>query len=463
MPASLSGGSVIPDQSLWSQVTQFYGDFSPERISFIIRQADGGNIRQLVNLSQTFRSRDGHIHGCFTGLELAVSKLEWAAVPTAAGVRGKTRKRDRKLCAQVEAAIEQIDGWTAALAHLIGSSEMHGHSTVELTGWRLYDGKNPLLRGWLLPSKAEIIQTNRFGFRQTDGALLFDTLGSGDVTSGGIDLLADYPAGKFIQHRPRITGAVPVQEGLSRLVAWHGTFRNWATKDWFVSAEAGWKPTRVVTYKKGSSETADKQLALSLAERLISSGGAAIPDSLAVEVFFPKNASSGQQAPHKVLCEYLGAEISKGTLGHTLLMESGDRGARSLGEVGYTVATERRDARAMGLAQTINAMLVRPIVDMNVGGNTPAPLYLPDIESQIDLQKFAVSVDTLAKRMRVPASWVREQTRLREPEGDEEVLTMGAKPGDPNAPEPADPKNPDASNEDDELDIPVTVEDDTED
>jgi phage gp29-like protein len=463
-PASLSGGSVLPDQSLWGQLSQFYGDFSPERISQIIRQADQGNIKRLVDLAQTFRSRDGHIHGCFTGLELAVTKLDWHAQAVAAGFRGKTRKADIKLCAQVEAAVDQLDGWGSALAHLVGSSELHGHATVELNGWRLYEGKNPLLRGWLLPSYVSIVQTNRFGFRQSDGKLLFDSLGYGDVNSGGIDLLDAYPAGKFIQCTPRITGAVPVQEGLSRLVVWHGGFRNWATKDYLLAAEGSWKPTRVITYKKGSSESADKALALSLAERLISSGGAAIPDSLAVEVFFPKNGASGQQAPHKVLAEYLGAELSKATLGHTLLLESGDRGARSLGDIGFQVATERRDARANSLAIAVNAMFIRPLVAMNVS-NAPAPLYLPDTDSSLDMQQFASSVDTLAKRMRIPSSWVRETASIPEPRAGEEILIMGAKPVDPSTPLPASPNAPSKPDDsaEEELDIPVTIEDDTED
>jgi phage gp29-like protein len=317
----------------------------------------------------------------------------------------------------------------------------------------------------LLPSQAVVVHANRFGFKASNGALLFDVQGSGCVDIGGVDLLDAYPAGKFIQHRPRITGSVAVQEGLSRLVAWHGAFRNWGTKDYLLSAEGSWKPTRVVTYKKASSDSKDKELAISLAERLISSGGAAIPDSLLVEIFFPKNSSSGQQAPHKVLLEYLGSEISKATLGHTLLLEGGDKGARSLGEVGQDMATDRRDARALSVAQTINAHLIQPLVAMNVAGQ-PAPLYLPDVDSAIDLQKFAASVDVLAKRMRIPASWVREQSRIAEPTAGEEILTMGAQPVDPNAPEPEEPAKPGAANDDtEELDIPVTVdgEDDTED
>jgi phage gp29-like protein len=425
---ALSGGSVIADQSIWYQLTNFAGNFSPQRISNIINQANAGNIRQLVNLAQEWRSRDGHIHGCFTGLELAVSGLDWKAVPVAQGHRGTTRARDKKLASQVEAAIDEIDGWISAKAHLIGGAEMHGHSTVELTKWGLYQGKNPLLRGWLIPSCAEIINANRFGFRQIDGALLFDPTSTGDVNQRGIDLLDEYPAGKFIQHRPRITGAVPILEGLSRMVAWYGAFRNWDLKDWLLSAESGWKPTRIITYKKGTSEDEDKQLAVNLARTLISSGGAAIPDSLAAEIFFPSNGAGSQQAPHRILAEFIGNELAKATLGHTLLMEAGDKGARSLGEVGFDVAQQRRDARAVSLAVTLNAMLIRPLVAMNVP-NTAAPLYLPDISTALDLAQFATSVDTLAKRMKIPASWVYEEGRIREPDSGEECLTTGYQPG----------------------------------
>jgi phage gp29-like protein len=127
------------------------------------------------------------------------------------------------------------------------------------------------------------------------------------------------------------------------------------------------------------------------------------------------------------LLEWLGMEVSKAILGHTLLIESGTRGARSLGEVGYKMAEQRRNARALSLAATLNAHLVIPLVRMNAG-RKPIPFLLPDIQSEIDLGQFSESVDRLARRMRVPASYVREQAQIPEPQGDEEVLTTGDKP-----------------------------------
>jgi phage gp29-like protein len=102
----------------------------------------------------------------------------------------------------------------------------------------------------------------------------------------------------------------------------------------------------------------------------------------------------------------------------------------------------------MALARTLNAQFIRPLVAMNVARVSQVPVYLPDINGAVDLKSFADSVDVLARRMRIGASFVRSVTRMPEPENGEEVLLMGAQPaGD----------SPDAT-DDNELDIPVTVE-----
>jgi phage gp29-like protein len=444
-PSSAFGGKVVEGQPIWDQASSFAGGATASGVTSTLREADGGKPKRLIDLVNSFRQKDGHIHACLTTVELDIASLAWTAIPQG-GTPGKTSRNDRKLAMQVEAAVNEIAGWHEAKAHMAGSGEINGHATVELE-WGLYQGNNKLLRGWFLPIRAHIIHPNRFGFASANGELRFDAKGNQNFDADGVDLLTAYPSGKFVQHRPRVNGDIESREGVSRLLAWSGFFRNWTSKDYMLSAELGWKPTKLVTYSKDAGDE-DIALAKTIAERMTPAGSVAKPATVQVELGFAKNSSAGNNSQHRALLEYLGQEVSKALLGHTLLLESGDRGARSLGEVGYKMAASRRDARAIALAATVNAHLIRPLVRINAG-TRQCPLYLPDIKGGIDLAQFAQAVDTLAKRMKVPASWVREQGRVPEPQADEEILDMGYQPDGIQGTE---------KDEDTEIDVPVTVD-----
>jgi phage gp29-like protein len=358
-----------------------------------------------------------------TTLELEVSSLPWTVVPMPAA-NGKPRKSEQKLAAQVQAAIRECSGWSEMVAHLIGEGELHGHATSEMM-WGIHDGSEPLLRGWMIPQIAKNIAANRFGFRNSDGRLVFDPNGRGQMDEG-IELVKEYQLGKFVQHCPRVNGDVAAREGLDRLVAWAGIFRNHGLKGWLLESENAWKPTRLIEYTKGASKE-DIAFAKQLAAKLTTTGGAAYPETLKPTVEYPKATGQSGQSRFRELEEWLGMELSKAILGHTLLLESGSRGARSLGEVGYKMAQGRRDARAIALAVTLNALLVRPLVAYNQPSKRP-PLLLPEVKNEIDLVQFSTAVDSLAKRMRIGASWVREQARIPEPQANEEILSTGTTP-----------------------------------
>jgi len=53
------------------------------------------------------------------------------------------------------------------------------------------------------------------------------------------------------------------------------------------------------------------------------------------------NISDGAKGVHKLLADFMGAEMAKAVLGQTLTVEAGQRGARSLGEVHDRVLNEQ--------------------------------------------------------------------------------------------------------------------------
>jgi len=412
------GGKVTGPVSLWEQALWTQGAATPQDVSQLLQEVDRGVICQFVDFVHSLREKDGHLHNCISIFEAQVGGGKWVAIPQSS--KQVPRKSELKQARILEAVMAELEGWPSALAHLASEGEQFGHGTIELV-WGVYDGDNPLLRGWFIPRVAYRVDTRRFGFRSSDGRLLFDSVGLGTVDIGGVDL-EEFPAGKFVTHQVRVTGDVQTREGAGRVTAWLAIFRNWDLRGWLECGEQAWKPYRVATYDKVSDD-ATVALANEIVERVVAGGGVAKPDTIALDVTWPKFSASQGTSQQKELFETLGMELSKAWLGHTLLTESGSRGARSLGEVGWDVSMVRKVERSRALAATLYLQLVRPIFSINAPGKR-APFLVPDLGEQADMREFCAGLKDLVggARMPVQTSWVRQQLRIPDPQQGEEML-----------------------------------------
>src|ERR1041384_1167077 len=257
---------IVGDVALSVQFGRIGGNITPGRISQILQRADGGHPADLVDLVHEFRQKDGHLQSIAQSREVCVASLPFDIVPP-----GETPlKRDKKIAKQCRLALERCESFQTAKSHLIGEGVLFGHATVEVV-WKVESEGE--LAGLMVPDTFKPVSCRRFGFRQSDGALLFDPTGLGSFDNEGVDLVATNQPGKFLHARPRVTGDVLEREGLARIVAWMCGFRNFDIRDWLQLAEMAWKPKRTGKYKKDASKQ-DKDALLRILERLTSTGAA---------------------------------------------------------------------------------------------------------------------------------------------------------------------------------------------
>ena len=417
-------------EPLSSQFSRIGGNLTPEAVSSILLEADGGNIQRLTDLSNESRQKDCTLHSVLQTRELSLGGLEWQVNPA-----DESRRRSKKVAEFCDAALRQCDTFGRALQDLQGAP-YYGHSTDELIWAR--DVR------YVVPSMFSHIQQRRFEFRESDGRLCLS--GQNGLGPIAVDLTSQTP-GKFITHQPRINGDVPAREGLSRVLMWAALFRNWDIRSWMELGEMGWKPTRIGVYKKGADD-ADIDALYEVLARLTSSWWAGLPDTTDVRIEWPKGNPVG--STHSELAAFLGAEMAKAVLGQTLTTEAGKNGARSLGDVHDRVRRDILEADARSIEQTITGQLIAPMVAMNFGRNEPVPEFRFVTAETANLESFSKAMSDLGPVLRLPARWAREQIGAPEPiEGEELIGTWSNIPIDPKTGMPEDPDTGDASGQDD--------------
>jgi phage gp29-like protein len=425
---------------LSEQFARIGGNLTPARVSAILQMADMGRPWGLVDLFHELRQKSGHLQSIMQAREICVASVPFDIAPPGE----KPKKRDKKRARQCKLALQKCETLANAIAHWVGEGNAFGHATCEVLWKQETEGE---LSGLLVPESFERISCRRYGFRQIDGALLFDPTGTGSVDATGIDQLSEFPAGKYIQYRPRVNGDVLVREGLCRLLVWMALFENFDIRDWLQLAEIAWKPKRTAKILKGTISSTDKASALQILERLSTSGVAVYPDSMELMLHWPANFS--QQQNHKELAEFLARQMSKAVLGTSDISEqNGKNGARAAVSTRNELRKELRDWDCCGVAKLLTKNLVKPFYQLNYGTTAEAGIYVPMIEDPADVQGFSAGMDSLRKAgLRIPASWVRTKIGAPEPKAGDEVLgpmqptIAGAKA--PKEPDPNDPESDD--------------------
>jgi len=413
-------GEVTIEPPIWDQFGRIGGNLSPADVSQILREADVGQIARLVDLVHEARQKDGHLHAILQTRELGLQGLEFDCVPPGE----EPDEADKVAASQCKRALQQCSTFrTSAVGHLSGESALFGHACSEAI-WKL-DNEDDELRGLMVPERFKRISCRRFGFASEDGRLLYNpNSGSwASVDNGGIDLLDEYPAGKFLAVRERrINGDVPIREGLARVLMWSALFRNWTVRDWLQLGELGWKPHVHGKYKAGAA-TADIDRLKRALRSYISSQRTALPDSVEMTVDWPRNAGPAIQSLHHEMAEFLGMEMSKAVLGQTLTTETGSRGAFALGTVHNEIRKDILEADAMEIGAAIKRHVVIPFIRLNFGDRVRVPEFIFLTEDSLDLEAFSNAMAKLRTAgLNIPASYVRDRVGMPPPKAGEELL-----------------------------------------
>lgn len=418
---------LFGEPALSWQFGRIGGNLTPGRVSNIIQQADSGRPAALVDLFHELREKDGHFQSVTQTREVCVASIPFDIAPRA----DDPKKIELKCARQCAQALRACDTYESAVAHWIGEGNGFGHATSELV-WRVEEKGE--LAGLMVPDRFVNISCRRFGFRQSDGALLFDPIGTGSVDAVGVDLVADYGRGKYFQYRPRVNGDVLVREGLARCSIWLALFRNFDLRDWLQLAEMAWKPKRTGKYKKDATKQ-DRQALKDILERLTTTGVAIYPDTVELMLQWPSNYMQG--SPHKELAQYLGQEMSKAWLGTSDVTEqTGKGGARAAVEKRDELRKELKQWDACGVAKLMTRGYVEEFYRLNYGDKREPGTYVPMLNEPKDIEGFGLGMANLRKAgLNVSQAWVREQIGAPEPKKGEELLSDGqpdpaaAKPG----------------------------------
>ncbi len=420
-PQVSKGTRALPDLSLWQQFTRIGGNLTPADVSCIIREADSGYTRRLIELANEARQKDCHLQGCLDQLEQAISGLDWQLT-----VPEDAKAKEKKAAEFIETKLRNCPGFFQLLAHLSGSF-YYGYAVSEISWAR--DG------GFLVPAAFENHDARRFGFRQEDGRFVWRDLGAGP----GVDLREAYP-GKFVISQPRVNGDVPCREGLARLLVWAALFRNWTLKDWLRLGEIAWKPWRIGTYKKEAAKE-DIDGLVRVMDGMSTNGVAVVPESIDIDV---KWAPNGTTKPmHEVLFETVAREMSKATIGSTETISSSDTSGYAQARVHNDVRKDLLESRSKQIAATITRDIVAVMCLLNFGPGVRPPCFEFITQDPIDLTMFSNGISLLtAAGLKIPQSWVREQAGIPEPDGDEELMGLAEDiPIDPKTGLPQEPSS----------------------
>jgi phage gp29-like protein len=440
-PAKLTTAvPVVRERPLYEQFTRIGGSLRPDQVSWIVRRADAGYPDQLIDLGNESRQKDGHLQGILSTREAAVAACEIDfVVPERANQRkGRRDKRAVQLCQRV---VDDFDNWPVFVEHLTGAF-FPGHATSEVQWRKTKDG-------FLLPYRAQPVFPRHFVFSTSDGRLRY-----APQTGQEIDLLEENP-GRIVQVQRRIVGDVPCREGLIRLLVWGALFRNWTLTDWIALGETGWKPWRIGEYEKGASD-ADIEVLEQALEEVGSTGVAVLPETTSLKVEWPSGMApgTGGSGTHRELFDTIGREMSKAVLGTTTSIESGPNGDRAATETRDGLRLEKREQDAVAVAAALKAHLFTWVVKLNLGEDVLVPTPWFQTDEATDQFKFAQAVDKLAKWVRIPAKWVRDEVGMPEPKEGEEILGSTA---------PIDGGEEDESEEDDDSEDAESGDDESDD
>lgn len=403
------GAAVIPDLPVWQQLQRIGGGLTPAAVSAYIREADTGRMYGLMDLANESRQKDGHLQAILATNEESISGLPWELV-----LPDVPKLKEKKAAEFVEYCLRSRmkDRFPRFIAHHVGAN-YYGFAVSEILFAKEGDK--------LVIDELRAHAPRRFAYAYENGSQLNWWDSQSGMAYPGIDFRAAYPD-RFVVSQPRINGDVPCREGLVRVLMWAALFRNWAMADWVKLGEIAWKPWRHATYKKNLDDDTEADALLQVLEAMTSSGVAVLPDTAQLTIEWPKSTASGTPM-HQALLSFVAGEMSKAVLGQTLTTDQPKVGSQALGNVHNEIRKDLRESRAKAVASDIDRDIIGPLLRLNFGEDIRPPTFRFLTEDPTDLVAFSTGVKQLREAgTRIPASWVREQAGIPEPEDDEECL-----------------------------------------
>ncbi|QND45314.1 DUF935 family protein (plasmid) [Rhizobium lusitanum] len=341
--------------------------------------------------------RDPHAFAILQKRKLEVVSREWKVF------EASDRRIDKRIAAEVELWLKAVN-FDRLTKGLLGAV-LKGFAVGEIM-WINDEGV------WK-PSSIKVKKQRRFRF-DMDGNLRVLT------RSSPVDGIA-VPDRKFVIHRHSVDDDDddPYGVGLGSVLFWPAWFKRQVLANWLQATRKHASPTTLGQYQGGFDQLKQDQLAGVFAS-MQGSDSLIFPENVKVELLEAK--TQGDQ--FATLSRYLDELMSEAVLGETLSTNSGERGARSLGEIHNEVRIAIAKADADLTCQTIKETAVQWYVDLNYPGEA-VPDVWRDFSEAEDLDEKVKRDETIYGMGYKPASvdyindtyggeWV-EQQKIAEP------------------------------------------------
>lgn len=326
--------------------------------------------------------RDPHIVGVLPGMKMAVAGMKWDMSPySESGDEGDASDKDIEIATFVRRVIKNIPAFPQQLYNLMGALGM-GFAVSEII---------PDVASWGTIVKAIYNRPQRrFQFDAGTREIKLRNLRNpfyGDPL----------PQNRFIVHRIFSTWENPFGDALDQSLYWPWLFKRMIMKFSVKHLEVGASSVPIVEHPANATD-AMKAEASDIAESLRNGAFGRIPDNFKILWAESQNAIANADA-YNAGIRLCNEEMSKCVAGQTLTTDAssaGGKGTRALGEVHRDTQSLRTIYHAEALANTLNASLVKFIVDENYLHVEGYPEFRFDLEESDDLLKESNIVKNLS-------------------------------------------------------------------
>lgn len=375
---------------------------TPERLTDIFREADGGDVLRQTELFEEMEEKDAHLSSVLQTRKLAVAGLQWDVTPASED------SRDADIAAFVRETLGCIQAFDVAMVDMLDFVGK-GYSVTEIM-WALEAGR-------VVVSALNWIHAKRFTFAAPDLTVAHaPRLLTEAAQTYGEELVPD----KFIVLRNGGRSTTVPRAGVLRPCAWMYLFKNYTLKDWVIFNERFAMPMRLGKYAPGASEQ-ERKVLRNAVFNLGSDAAAVISESTVIELLESSGKSSSAQI-YGDLTDYCDRALSKAVLGQTLTTDQVS-GTFATAKVHEIVRQDILAADKAALERAINIQLVRPLVAYNFGPDAALPHWGLLVKATEDLKSLAETFTGLASiGVRLPASYLRSKFGVPDPEEGEETV-----------------------------------------
>lgn len=396
--SKLTGRQAEDSRRDFMQLTSGASLASPATIGSIIREADVGRTRRLVEAICEIRGgRDLHLMGVEQTRRAAVAGKPWELRP---GVR-----RGRETRPEVMDAVQQMLEGAAGFPDVVGQCQdavTQPLAAFELD-WALSEGQ-------LWPQSIDWVHPKRFGWNTT--------LDEPGLYLGELRLLTDaepsrgerLKADKWIVHQLMTQTDYPWRRGLGRALLIYQAFKGFAWKSWATWLELCAIPLRIAKVDPNVQGAERSAIYQALAD--LGSEGYAVLSNLA-ELVIESNGNNAGDLSFQRFIEMANIETSKAVLGHA---GSADATPGRLG--GETSAESIRqdlvESDARGIEASIRKGLVEPFTRLNFGTEEPTPWIALQVDAQVSRrERMKLAKEGWSMGMPIDREWLASATSIQ--------------------------------------------------